>query len=108
MNTPWDADELAWAKECLGAGDTVEEIAEMANRPVSDVKTALRGALPLTEREREAASLYAAGVTIRQIGSLLKPDTRRPDSLGAAYLRNIRQKGHVTTYGERWRASRNG
>ncbi|MGH7027342.1 hypothetical protein [Brevundimonas sp.] len=105
---PWDDEELAWAKECLGAGDTHEDIAEMAGRSVRDVRLALSGIPPLTAREREAASLFAAGVQIRVIGALMKPDTRRPDSLGAGYMRRVREKGHVTTYGERWRAMRHG
>lgn len=104
----WDTEELAWAKECLGAGDTHEDIADMAGGSVDDVHHALAGIPRLTVREREAASLYAAGVTIRTIGALMKPDTGRPDSLGAGYMRAIRRKGHVTTYGERWRASHHG
>ncbi len=104
----WDAEELAWAKECLGAGDTHEDIADMAGRPVQDVRLVLSGIPQLTAREREAASLYAAGVQIRTIGALMKPDTRRPDSLGAAYMRRVREKGHVTPYGDRWMASRHG
>lgn len=97
MSAAWDADEVAWARECAAAGDTAEEIAAWADRPLAEVEVILAGPKPLTAREREAASLYAAGVTVRDIGRVMKPETPRPDSLGAAYLRTIRDKGYVLT-----------
>lgn len=97
MIAAWDADEVAWARECAAAGDTAEEIAAWADRPLAEVELILAGLKPLTEREREAASLYAAGVSIRDIGRTLKPDTPRPDTLGWAYMRTIREKGYVVS-----------
>lgn len=97
MIAAWDADEVAWARECAAAGDTAEEIAAWADRPLAEVEVILAGPKPMTEREREADSLYAAGVTVRDIGRVMKPETPRPDSLGWAYLRTIREKGYVLT-----------
>lgn len=34
---PWEPDELAWALECIEAGDSVAEIAEWSDRTRSDV-----------------------------------------------------------------------
>lgn len=51
----WEADELAWARECLAAGDTLEEIAEWCEprRTVEDVAAAL--AVDLDARMRRRA-----------------------------------------------------
>jgi hypothetical protein len=92
MARPWDAEEIAWAKECAGAGDTAEDVAEMAGRTVEDVRAHVR--FPhLTENMRTALQLYLAGTDVRSIGRTIKPDTPRPDSLGACYVKRLRAKG---------------
>lgn len=98
MIAAWDGDEVAWARECAAAGDTPAEIAEASGRPLAEVQLILCDLKPMTEREREAASLYAAGVEIREIGRLMKPETPRPDSLGWSYLRTIRDKGYSVPF----------
>lgn len=35
------AEELAWARECLDAGDFLDEVADMADRPVLELARAL-------------------------------------------------------------------
>lgn len=92
MSPAWDAEEMAWALECARAGDTPEEVAEMAGRSVEDVKT--RIAFPdLTSHQRTALQMYLAGSDVRSIGRALKPSSNRPDSLGACYVRMLRDKG---------------
>ncbi len=93
MIAAWDADERAWAAECVAAGDTVEDIAEMSGRTVEDVRRNAPLGIKLTPNERIVASLYTAGTTVREIGRILKPDSTRPDSLAACYVRRLRDKG---------------
>lgn len=90
---PWDAEEKAWARECAMAGDTAEDIAEMSGRTVEDVRPHPPLGIKLTPHERTVASLYTAGTTVREIGLILKPDSTRPDSLAACYVRRLRDKG---------------
>lgn len=94
LHTPpaWDADEIAWARECARAGDTPEEVAEMAGRTVEDVKARI-GFPRLTPHERTALQMYLAGSDVRSIGRALKPTSTRPDSLAACYVRRLRDKG---------------
>ena len=94
MSAPWTADELAWADECVAAGDTAEDIAEMSGRTLADVRIHVRFRAPLTNQQRLALSLYTAGTTVRDIGREMKPNTPRPDALGAQILRRIRSKGY--------------
>lgn len=94
MTAPWTADELAWADECVSAGDTAEDIAEMAGRAVEDVRRHVRFKTRLTNNERLVLSLYTAGTTVRDIGRQLKPNSPRPDSLAACYVRRLRDKGY--------------
>ncbi|NBB51469.1 hypothetical protein GVN24_24600 [Rhizobium sp. CRIBSB] len=95
VNTqPWEAEELAWARACVMAGDTVEDIAEMSGRSVEDVRRRVP-MIRLTNHERTALQLYAAGTTVRDIGRALKPTSTRPDSLGACYVRRLRDKGVI-------------
>lgn len=92
MARPWDADEIAWARECALAGDTPEDVAEMADRSVEDVRAHVD--FPrLTPNLRSVLQLYVAGATVRTIGTTIKPDTPRPDSLGACYVKRLRAKG---------------
>lgn len=39
-----EAEELDWAKECLAAGDTLEDLAEMSGQPVDVWRSAFPGA----------------------------------------------------------------
>ena len=94
LTRPWDKEELAWAAECVSAGDTAEDIAEMAGRTVEDVKANVRCLSRLTDKQRQVRALYTAGTTVRDIGRIMKPDTPRPDSLGAVYVRRLRAKGY--------------
>lgn len=41
MAAPWTAEERAWALECFKAGDSLAEIADMAERDLMDVARAL-------------------------------------------------------------------
>lgn len=66
---PWDREEVAWARECLAAGDTLEEIADMSGRTLGDVEARL-GRIRLTPMQREVLSLYAAGLTYAEIDTL--------------------------------------
>jgi hypothetical protein len=92
MARPWEPDEIAWAQECAGAGDTPEDVAEMAGRTVADVLEHVR--FPRrTNNLRTALQLYVAGTDVRSIGRAIKPDTPRPDSLGACYVKRLRAKG---------------
>ncbi len=42
--SPWDDEEIAWALECVQAGDSIADIAEAADRTRNDVTTALNRA----------------------------------------------------------------
>ncbi len=92
MSPAWDNDELAWALECAAAGDTAEEIAEMAGRSVADVRANV--ALPrLTQGQRTALQLYIAGATLEDIGRCLRPSSRMPKQLAFSYLKGLRNRG---------------
>lgn len=43
---PWDAEERAWLLECFAAGDSVEEMAAWAARPVAEVEAGLAEVAP--------------------------------------------------------------
>lgn len=84
---PWDAEEAAWARECATAGDSFEEIAAWSGRPVAEV--ALIVGLPaMTDRQREVASLLAAGVAPGRIDQITGKDGAR------ARIRAIQAKGY--------------
>jgi len=68
----WPDDEIAWAKECFVAGDSLDEIAEAAGRSVADVRTVLGSGRSITPRDREILSLYAAGCTFEEIAQELQ------------------------------------
>ena len=88
---PWDVEEIAWARECAAAGDTVEEIAAAAERHVEDVAAQLAELRPMTANEREVASLYAAGLMPAEI------DAARPVGAEAArkVIRRLRARGYA-------------
>ncbi len=92
---PWDEDELAWARECVAAGDTVEDIAEMAGRSPAEVRDALGADDNLTPHQRRAAAMYVAGMTMRDIGRALKPEAKWPQATAWSAIQSIRRRGHV-------------
>lgn len=89
----WDADELDWGRECLHAGYSVEDIAEMAGASAAEVGHNLGPAPRLTAKQRTALTLYHAGASLDEIGRLIKPDSSRPRKLAGSYLHAIRRKG---------------
>lgn len=91
---PWSPDERAWARECVLAGDTAEDIAEMAGRTVADVRANV--AWPhkaLTAREREAISLYSAGLSLAAIGQTVTPGASNPADAAKSLIRRAWRKG---------------
>lgn len=89
MAGPWTDEEIAWARECLHAGDTIEEIAAWAGRTVAEVVGAIGGGRNITPREREVLSLYAAGCSLSAIGQ----ETGRARTAVGAMLSGLRRKG---------------
>lgn len=89
MIRPWDQEERAWALECLGAGDTAEEIAVAADRTVEDVKAALADLPTLTSLQRRVANCISAGMTCTETDQALNA------ARGTAWscVRRIRAKG---------------
>jgi len=85
----WDADELAWARECFHAGDSVEEIAESAGRTIEDVAGAIGGGRKITPYERRILSLYSAGCTFPEIAGEL----RMSKKAASAAITGLRRKG---------------
>lgn len=92
---PWDEEERAWARECLLAGDTPEEVAEMAGRSVEDVRAHAGLPIKLTPHRRRVLRLYGAGYTFAEIGRELWPgiDVEAARKRGAAVIAGLRQKG---------------
>lgn len=89
---PWDREELDWAREAALCGFTAEDVAEMAGRAVDDVRSHVQFPV-LTAKQRLALQMYQAGFTLRDIGLAIKPGSTRPDSLGAFYARQLRDRG---------------
>src|SRR5205085_12125987 len=72
-----DPEELAWARECALAGDTLHDLAEMAGVPAAELAPALAAAgirlrdpeaRPLSPREAYVAARYQDGAFYEQIG----------------------------------------
>lgn len=77
---PWDAEERAWARECLEAGDTVAEVAEWAGRTKGDVRRALdlpHAAAGKPKRADQIAELLRAGVPRPQVGERMGVSRQR-------------------------------
>ena len=99
MNSrPWEPDEIAWAKECLTAGDSIEEIAATAGRPVDDVIAHIGSGKRITPKAREVLQLYAAGLTLAEIDIERGQTTGRPGSAAAALLLGLRRRGVEVPY----------
>lgn len=95
MIAAWDGDEVAWARECAAAGDAPEEIAQAAGRPLSEVQLILADLPPMTAKLREIASLYAAGVPVRQIDIEIGTDTPNPGKNAASRINELRRRGYA-------------
>lgn len=76
MTRPWDQEEVEWARECATAGDSFEEIADWSERAVAEVATMV-GLPAMTSRQREVASLLAAGLTPGRIDQVTGVDGAR-------------------------------
>lgn len=98
----WDAEEIAWGRECLASGDSVEEIAETAGCAVAEVVANI-GPGRLTAQQREVVSLYVAGLSFAEIDAQRGHTTGRPGSAAAAMITGLRQRGVAIPYRHGWR-----
>ncbi|WP_370236568.1 hypothetical protein [Brevundimonas sp.] len=98
----WDAEEIAWGRECLASGDSVEEIAETAGCAVAEVVANI-GPGRLTAQQREVVSLYVAGLSFAEIDAERGHLTGRPGSAAAAMITGLRQRGVAIPYRHGWR-----
>lgn len=98
MTRLWPADEIAWGRECLLAGDSVEEIAEAAACGVAEVVANI-GPGRLNATQREVVSLYMAGCTFPEIDAARGMTSGRPGS-AAAMITDLRRKGVPLPYRE--------
>lgn len=103
MTRRWDADEIAWGRECLNCGDSVEEIAEAAGCSRAEVVANI-GTGRLTERQREVVSLYMAGCSVVEIDIERGQTSGRLGSAAGAMLTDLRKKGVPIPYRNGWRA----
>lgn len=88
----WTAEEIAWGRECLAAGDSLEDIADGARCTVQEVVANI-GTGRFTPRQREVLSLYTSGCTFAEIeweldGSSSKIPGKRPASMITTLRRN--------------------
>lgn len=98
----WDADEIAWGRDCLVSGDSVEEIAEAAGCAVAEVVANI-GPGRLTARQREVVSLYMAGCSFEEIDAERGMTSGRPGSAAASMITDLRKKGFPLPYRHGWR-----
>lgn len=87
---PWDGDEIAWARACFAAGDTVAEIAEIADRACDDVRRITGSDSQLTPTEREVLSLYAAGLTFAEIDEARGVQHVKPGRAASVMVSTVR------------------
>lgn len=98
-----DAEEIAWARECAAAGDTPEEIAEAAGRPLRDIQAALAGLRPMTAKQREVASLWAAGLTQQAIAAQIGLTSPFAKNVVGMRLKGLREAGYPLPHrDDRW------
>lgn len=91
--TLWPPDELAWARECLLAGDTPEEVAAIARRTVDDVRRARGPLTKFTDLQRQILSLYAAGLTFAEIDAARGFVGARAGKAAGATITFLRRRG---------------
>ena len=102
-DAPMDAEEVAWARDCAAAGDTPAEIAEAAGRPLEDIEAALAGLRPMTARQREIASLWAAGLTQQAIAEQVGIGGKFAKNSVGGRLKDLRRNGYsVPERADRW------
>jgi FixJ family two-component response regulator len=93
VSRPWDADEIAWARECFRAGDSFEDIAEGAGRSVADVRAVLGSGQSIAPRQREVLSLYVAGCTFSEIAAELGYTSPNARKIPATVITSLRRRG---------------
>lgn len=69
MRNQVTTEELRWAKTCLAAGDTLEEVAEWSRRPISDWELALGPLAKFAATQRRRLALWDLGYTTEQIAA---------------------------------------
>lgn len=94
----WPADEIAWGRECLRAGDSVEEIAEGAGCSLAEVIGNI-GRGRLTAQQREVVSLYTAGCAFPDINRELGAQSLAAESM----ITKLRERGYPIPYRHDWR-----
>lgn len=95
----WAADEIAWGRECLQAGDSVDEITAAAGCARTEVVANI-GPGRLNEHQREVVSLYTAGCSFPEINRELGNHSRAAEST----ITKLRQGGYALPYRHDWRA----
>lgn len=95
----WAADEIAWGRECLQAGDSVDEIAAAASCARAEVVANI-GPGRLNEQQREVVSLYTAGCSFADINRELGNHSRAAESM----ITKLRERGYPLPYRHDWRA----
>lgn len=91
----WDGDEIAWARECFAAGDTVQEIAQMAGRDPDDVRRITGRDNKLSPMERQVLSLYACGLTFAEIDAARGVTCRRAGAASSMVVSRVRLQKRV-------------
>lgn len=103
VQTAFDAEELAWARECAAAGLDLIEIAEAADRPISEIGQMLADLKPMTAQQREVASLFAAGLTCQAIAERVGRRGRHAKNSIQSDLRRLRRRGYpIPIRTDRW------
>ncbi len=100
MTGTMDAEEITWARECAAAGDTIFEIAEAAGRRLREIRAALSGLKPMTDCQREIASLYAAGLTVVEIEAAIGASPLNGGCYARRTLHGLRDRGYPIPYRE--------
>ncbi len=83
---------MAWARECLAAGDAPEELAMALGLSEEQLLCAAGVHTPMTPRQREAASLRAAGLTDAEAAGRMERCTAAAVS---NLLRTARSNGYA-------------
>lgn len=93
MTRLWSRAECEWGLECFRAGDSVEEIAEMAGCNRQEVVANI-GPGRLTPTQRQVLSFYAAGSTFSAINTELGAKSRCAE----AVVTSLRAQGYPVPY----------
>ncbi|WP_312126522.1 hypothetical protein [Brevundimonas sp.] len=91
----WTQEEIAWARECLLAGDAVEEVAEAAGCTPAEVLAQAGTPRRLTAYQRDVLSLYLAGASFKDIDLTTGRNGRAVAGKAAcAVITKLRRNGH--------------